>query len=168
MIGNWIALVFEDFGMGMFILALVCIAIDAIIHLKFSNIYEIIFKWTALLPLGLTGLYTFFVHAFFPAVSANSIGWPQSPFQFEVAMADLALGVLGILCFKANFGFRFATTIAAVICLWGDAVGHIYQMLFNKNFSAGNAGSWFWLDILVPLILVICLKQMRRSPALAS
>jgi hypothetical protein len=164
MIGNWFEILVKDFGMGMFILALIVIAVDMVIHVRRLHWSEIVFRWMAFLPLGLNGIYCFFMHAFFPAVSAQAIGWTPSPFQFEVAVADLAVGVLGILCFKAGFGFRLATTIAAVFMLWGDAVGHIYQMLVHNNFSAGNAGSWFWLDILVPLILIVCIQKMRPRP----
>lgn len=164
MIGNWLELFVRDFGMAMFLLALIFILVDIIIHLKTKSWYPIIFRWIAFFSLGLSGIYCFFMHTFFPTISATAIGWATSPFQFEVAVADLAIGVLGILCFNANFGFRLATVIASVIFLWGDALGHIYQMVFKNNFTAGNAGSWFWLDILVPLVLLVCIQKMRSVP----
>ena len=49
--------------------------------------------WIVLLPIGVTGLWAGVFHVFFPAVSARYIGWEVSPFQFEVGMADLAIGV---------------------------------------------------------------------------
>lgn len=162
-LGDWIALVMSNFGLAMLILAI----IFTILHLPFGfrklGYYEILFRWVALFALGFTGIYTFVMHAFFPLISAATIGWANSPFQFEVAMADLALGILGIISFKASYGFRLATVITSMCMLWGDAGGHIYQMLTNHNFSVGNAGSWFWLDILVPLILFICIMKLKRT-----
>lgn len=162
MVANWVALAFEDFGMAMFILALLFIAGDIIIHLKSVDYFEIIFRWIALFSLGFTGIYAAIMHAFFPTTSAQAIGWPMSPFQFEVAMADLAIGVLGLMAFKYKDGFRLATVIASTCFFWGDAIGHIFQMLVHSNFTRGNAGSWFWLDILVPLILIICYQKMYK------
>ncbi|PIZ04798.1 MAG: hypothetical protein COY58_03360 [Gammaproteobacteria bacterium CG_4_10_14_0_8_um_filter_38_16] len=39
---------------------------------------------------GLTGLWAFIYHIFFPEVAAKFIGWATSPFQFEVGMANLS------------------------------------------------------------------------------
>jgi hypothetical protein len=147
-----------NLGLMMFILALLII----IAQYQFSTLLlaELTFRWIALLPLGITGLYTFVMHAFFGNFTAATIGWANSPFQYEVAMANLAVGLIGILAFKASLGFRKAVTIAAICWLWGDGTGHIYQMITTHNFTAGNAGSWFWLDILVPLTLLICLLKL--------
>ncbi len=44
---------------------------------------------------------------------AASIGWPAgSPFQFEVGIANLSFGILGILCLKFMDNFWTATVIA--------------------------------------------------------
>ena len=42
-------------------------------------------------------LRSFFGHLFFSDVVADSVGWPRgSPFQHEMAFANLAVGILGI------------------------------------------------------------------------
>jgi hypothetical protein len=69
-------------------------------------------------------------------------------------MADLALGVAGLLCVWGNFGFQLATAIMAMIFFGGDAIGHIHQMRVANNFATGNAGSWFWIDCTLPFILL--------------
>ena len=38
-------------------------------------------------------------HVYFPEISAKEIGWEVSLFQFEVGIADLTVGVLGVLAF---------------------------------------------------------------------
>lgn len=163
MIGEWIAFLLNNFGLVMFILAAFIIIIHRVMVGKRLNEGEIVYRWIALLPLGLTGIYAFILHAFFPQISAENIGWATSPFQYEVAMANLAVGVIGILSFKASFSFRLATVIAATCWLWGDAIGHLIQIFQTGNYSVGNAGSWLWMDILVPLILIFCLIKLRSS-----
>ena len=159
---DWIAWILSQFDLTMLFLALFFIVIHTILRIKTVSFYEIVFRWVVLFALGFTCIYTFVMHAFFPHMAAAAIGWAASPFQFEVAMADLGLGVLGILSFKASYGFRLATVIASVCFLWGDAIGHINQMIINNNFAPGNAGSWFWFDVLVPLILVVCIARLKK------
>jgi hypothetical protein len=127
-----------------------------------SRLSEEMFRWVSLLAMGLVGLYTGVTHIFFPQVSAAEIGWQTSPFQFEVGMADLTIGVLGVLAFRASLGFRAATAIAATVFLGGDAIGHVHQMVIAGNFAPGNAGPWFWTDILVPLVMIVCLIALWR------
>jgi len=63
-------------------------------------ILETVIAYGFAFNIGISGLYAFMGHAFFPNKVAAYIGWPPgSPFQFEVAIADLSFGVLGILCF---------------------------------------------------------------------
>ena len=138
------------------------------IALRKGTACEELFRWIALLGIGVGGVYTFIIHGFFPEVSARSIGWETSPFQWEVAVANLSVGLLGILSFRASYGFRLAMVVGVTCWLWGDAVGHIRQMVVAHNFAPGNAGSWFWLDVLVPLaliVLVILLKPKKPAPA---
>jgi len=163
MLADWITWVMTNFDLAMFALAIFFIIFHWLIYRRTVPEYEIVYRWIALFAIGFTGLYAAFFHAFYPEISAANIGWPTSPFQWEVAMADLAIGVLAILSFKASFGFRLATVIGATIFLWGAAGGHIYQMIQYQNFAPGNAGTWFWMDIILPLILIICIFQLRRD-----
>lgn len=156
-----IKFILSNFSLAMFFLAVIFI----FFHRLFSHRppAEIIYRWIAFFPLGLTGIYAFIMHAYYPDVSAMSIGWKVSPFQFEVAVADLAFGLLGILSFCASYGFRLATVLGSAIFLWGDAIGHINQMLVYKNYSPANAGSWFWMDVLIPFILFLCVIKLKPT-----
>lgn len=120
---------------------------------KSQTFAEALFRWVMLLGVGAPGLFTAYFHIVHPSQSAELIGWEPSPFQFEVGVADAAIGVLGILAFWGNFGFRLAATIACCIWYGGDAIGHVQQMIVARNFAPGNAGPYFWSDVLVPLIL---------------
>jgi hypothetical protein len=155
--------VMQNFGLTMLMLALVLFIVEWLIQ-KIrgrNNNYEILYHWIALLPLGFTALYAFVLHAFLPALAAGTIGWPVSPFQYEVAIANLSIGIIAICSTRQTYSFRLATVIASTIWLWGNAIGHMYQMYLNNNFSVGNAGTWFWLDVFIPILLILCLRRLR-------
>lgn len=160
-----IARFFEFFSLIMLVVAVLTAAIvwatsRGPAARRFS---EELFSWTALLAAGVVGVFTFFCHVFMPERTAANIGWATSPFQYEVGIADLATGVLGILAFWGSRGFRWAATIGIAVWLWGDAIGHIRQMVIAHNFAPGNAGPWFWTDVLVPVVLIGALWASGRS-----
>ena len=111
---------------------------------------EIFIRKLMFLSVGIGGIWGFVVHAFFPVMSAKFIGWHTSPFQFEVAVANLGIGVAGVFGVYASRGYRIATTIFVTCFFWGAASGHIVQMINTSNFAPGNAGAIFWNDLLVP------------------
>ena len=121
--------------------------------------------WVLLLPLGVTFLWAALYHLAFPAQAAAFIGWQPSPFQFEVGIADLALGVTSCIAFRASLPFQAAAVIAASVALLGDAAGHVLQMLAAGNFAPGNAGAIFWLDIIVPVLALALLATAWRGRA---
>lgn len=150
-----------NFGLFMFGVSIIFILFSRL-HSNAPR-YEIMYKWTALFPLGMTAIYAFVMHAFFPVFSAASIGWQNSPFQYEVAMANLAIGVIALLSIRQSYGFKLATVIASACWLWGDATGHLYQIIAFHNFAVGNAGSWFYMDMLIPLLLIICIIRIQKN-----
>lgn len=158
---DYIQFALSNFGLSMFALAFLFILIHLSLRIKHVTYAEIVYRWMALFALGFTGIYAAVMHLFFADVSAAAIGWATSPFQFEVGMADLALGLLGVISFRAHYGFRLATVIAAICMLWGDAIGHLYQMIMFLNFNSGNAGSWFAMDVIVPAILLLCIVKLK-------
>jgi disulfide bond formation protein DsbB len=119
--------------------------------------------WILLLPIGITGLWAGLFHVFFPATAAAHIGWQTSPFQFEVGMADLAIGVTACLAFWRDLPFKAAAVCAAAIFLLGDAVGHVRQMMVAGNFAPGNAGVPFYMDVICPLLAIALLAIATRE-----
>jgi hypothetical protein len=103
---------------------------------------------------GVNGIITGTGHMFMPAPIAQSIGWATSPFQWEVGLADLSYGVLGVMAPAFGREFWLATIIVFSIFMLGAAVGHVRSMLREHNFAPGNAGYIFWYDIIVPLALI--------------
>ena len=119
-----------------------------------------------LLPIsvGVGGLMAFMGHTFRADEIARSIGWqPGSPFQFEVAVANLAFGVLGLLCLKFRDGFWAATIIGYGVFLEGAAYGHIREIVEAGNTAVNNAGPVLFSDILFPLFLLGLLIVSRTA-----
>ena len=160
MLANIIQYSLSNFSLSMFILAIVLAILNRFIN-RTPSFYEILYRWVAFLALGITGIYSFVMHGFFPAFTAATIGWQTSPFQFEIAVANLGFGIVAILSTRRNYEFRQAAIIANTIWLWGDAVGHAHQMSIAQNYSSGNAGTWFCMDILIPLVTIICLVKIK-------
>jgi hypothetical protein len=145
----------------LFVLALAI----ALLQRGNRSLAERLLSWILLLPIGVTGLWAGLSHIFFPAVAASYIGWQVSPFQFEVGMADLAIGATACLAFWRDLAFKAASVCAASIFLLGDAVGHVRQMMETGNFAPGNAGVPFYMDILCPVLALAFLAAAKRSPA---
>jgi hypothetical protein len=157
-IGNIIAFVLENFTAILFALALICAGID-----RRRPVAKTFLSWLLLLPIGLGGLWAAFFHLNYPVLAAKFIGWQDSPFQFEVGMADLAFGVAGCIAFRASYGFRAATVLVNAIFLLGDAAGHAHQMMVAGNFASGNAGPVFYLDIILPVTTTALLLISGRD-----
>jgi hypothetical protein len=104
-------------------------------------------SWILLLPMGLGSLYAGAMHIGFPEIAARFIGWEPSPFQFEVGVANVAVGATSLLAFRASRSFRRPAVVTGAVWLFGDAVGHVEQILNAANFAPGNAGpysGWMW------------------------
>jgi hypothetical protein len=123
---------------------------------------ERLLSWILLLPIGVTGLWAGAFHDFLPKTAASLIGWQVSPFQFEVGMADLAIGVTACIAFWRDLTFKAAAVCAASVFLLGDAIGHMREMVMAGNFAPGNAGVPFYMDIIGPLSAIALLFVASR------
>jgi hypothetical protein len=113
---------------------------------------------------GVMGVFTAYAHVFRPMQTSASIGWATSPYEYEVGMADLTVGVLGILCLWFRGNFWLATAIANAVWLLGDAFGHLRETLLRNNHAANNSGIFIYAEIITPLlILFLALYNHRKS-----
>lgn len=157
-----IAIFIEEFPFIMTVFAFLLGLITIMVKSNRSK-PDIFLSYLFFFAVGLTGLWGFVFHAFFPAVAAKFIGWQTSPFQFEVAVANLGVGVVGLFGVKATKSYRIAGTLFVMCLFWGAAYGHVVQMLKTANFAPGNAGLIFYNDLLMPLLLIIFLLAQRRE-----
>lgn len=150
--------------MDMVYIFLLVTIIGAVLHLFLSKapqtknrILEVFLMWFLFIMVGIGSLWAFIGHIFLADMIAASIGWPAgNPFQFEVGIANLSYGILGILCLKFRDNFWIATVTAISVFYFGAAYGHMVNLMRTGNMAPGNAGFALYIDIIIPIIL-ICL-----------
>jgi 4-amino-4-deoxy-L-arabinose transferase-like glycosyltransferase len=110
-----------------------------------------------------SGIGGFFGHVFISDPVAESIGWPTgNPFQLEVGVANLAVGVLGIVAMGRRDGFREATVIAATVLGVGATVVHVMDVMESGNLAPGNTIQNI-SNLLRPALLIAFLVASRRA-----
>ena len=131
-----------------------------------TGVAETILAFILLINIGYQGILAGFSHWYGPSADkiAAKIGWkPKSPFQKEVAAADAAFGVLGILSFFFRDNFLVATVIGASIMLFFMGIGHVLDIRKSRNVSIYNAGSVVYFDLLVPVAMIALLVLWKMG-----
>lgn len=104
------------------------------------------------------GLSSFFGHFFVSDIVADLVGWPRgSPFQLEMAFANLGVGILGLVAASRRDGFREATVIMVTVLGVGASFVHVMDMIATGNLAPGNtiqnAANLIKPVFLIPLLL---------------
>lgn len=91
-----------------------------------------------------------------PILSLSKLaGQLAARFQFEIGIANLAVGIAGVLCVWFGAGFKLATVLINSIFLFGAAYGHFVQ-LAKGDTSPYNTGVFLYFgDIIIPAIILI-------------
>lgn len=145
-------------------------AIVALVHIQWKHhkgatALGTFLVWQLATGLGLSYLYAAFGHLVFADQVAASIGWPAgSPFQREVGLWDLSIGIVGLLCLKFRSPwFWTATVIAFAIFSIGAGLGHVYEVIVHGNTSINNAGPVMYMDLFYPVFLGTLLFWYSRG-----
>ncbi|KAA0970610.1 hypothetical protein FPY71_08920 [Aureimonas fodinaquatilis] len=151
MIGDSIRLFFENIPLVMLIAAL------AIAALTRTPAYapERYLAWLLLLSVGVEASWGGFFHVFFPEIASAQIGWQPSPYEFEIGISDLALGITAIISFWRSLSFKSAVVVMMTLSYAGVLIGHVRQAAAG-DFSPDNFG----------LLQVITLLHVILLPAL--
>jgi hypothetical protein len=113
---------------------------------------------------GIGFAYVWYFHAFLSNFTAPAIGWKPSPFEWELAWAELGIGVIAILALWRGYEMRLAATLVSAIFLFGAAAQHIHLMVTAHNYAPGNAGAVLWFgDIALPVLLLILAFASRDA-----
>jgi hypothetical protein len=123
--------------------------------------------WLLLLSVGVETLWAGIFHVFFPNVAARSIGWSVSPFQFEIGVADIAIGIVAILSFWRSLDFKAAVIGYISLFYAGVAIGHVHEAISAGNFAPNNFGLLLALTVikmvLLPILYMTVKKQQRTA-----
>jgi hypothetical protein len=117
--------------------------------------------WLLLLSVGVENLWFGFLHMAFPEISAASIGWQPSPFEFEIGGADFALGVIATLSFWRSRDFKAAVVTYVTLFYASVIVIHLREAFFEGNLAPNNFGILLVLTI-VKVILLPALYAVTR------
>lgn len=125
-------------------------------------------RYVFIFPLGVMGLWAFLGHALFPERAAAAIGWAPSPFQFEVALANLGIAVGSFYAAFSTRQAKLAMGLMAACFLCGAGYGHIHDILTGDNYAPGNAGPILFTDFLTPIVALVLLALVWREPKQAA
>lgn len=113
--------------------------------------------------LGFNGAAGFLAHTIWADLVAESIGWASgSPFQQEVAGANLAIGLIGFLGFWRR-DFWLPYLVAKAIFGWTAGAVHVWDIAATGNLAPNNAGLILAWDFLLPVLLLGLYALMRRA-----
>jgi len=128
---------------------------------------EIFLIWWMVVAVGIAAIFGSMFHFFDGPDTAREIGFTNGDggFQTEVGFADLAIGVLGVLCARFRDGFLLAAVVAVSICYLGDAYGHLHQAAIHDNHAPDNTGLTLWADFIAPLVAIALYTLWRRTAA---
>jgi hypothetical protein len=123
-------------------------------------------SWILLLAVGVDGLWAGLFHVFFPAIASAQIGWEQSPFEFEIGVADIALGAIAVISFWRSLSFQSAAALYAIIFYGGVSIGHFMQAFRNDDYAADNFGVMLALTIARAVALSVLLwAAWKQTPS---
>ncbi len=127
-----------------------------------GRVVELLLLYQLVFNVGLLGIISFLGHTFLPLEGARILKWLPSPFQQELANASLGFGVIGLLSIWIRGHFWTATVIGSAVWLFGDALQHFVDIVWNNNVSEVNTGIVFYSDALIPVTAVILLALHLR------
>lgn len=151
----------------LFLLAVVL----TLCHLAYKNEWgapkclEVLLGYLIFFTVGVMGVLAAYAHVFMGPEIAESIGWAAgSPFQYEIGMANLSYGVLGILSYWIRGRFWDATVIGWSVLLLGCFVGHAVNYYTDNNAAPYNFGPYIWFyDLFLPLMALTLLYSIRSK-----
>ena len=155
----------------LYLIYLAAVILGIAIHLGLAKkplsrgrVVEVALLYLFVFYVGVGGLMGALGHTLRAKEIATGIGWqPGSPFQLEVGMANLAFGVLGVLCIWQRGGFWTATGIGFAVFLLGCAYGHVRELVVHENYAPYNAGAGiFFNDAVLPVIILALLWVRGR------
>lgn len=163
MIADAIKLVLSNVPLIMFVAAMLI----ATLVRRPAPVAERYLAWLLLLSVGIDGIWAGVFHIFFPGVASGAIGWDASPFEFEIGVADLSLGIVAVISFWRSLSFKSAIAFFAALFYAGVVVGHFNQAFVHGDYSPDNFGIMLVVTILRVVLLggLLWAVWRKRTPA---
>jgi hypothetical protein len=121
-------------------------------------------RWWAIGALGCGSLWMTITFLAIPDMMSTTIGFPRTPFEFEIAFANLGVAVMGFRAGSASASTRERITLGlgAGMFLWGAVIGHLYQWFANGDHAPGNGGGVLIADLALPAVMIVLARRAQR------
>ncbi|MDX2971038.1 DUF6790 family protein [Kribbella solani] len=126
---------------------------------------EIWQRWWAIAALGCGSLWMTLSFLAIGDYMADTIGFTRSPFQFEIAFANLALAVAAFRAASGSARERLTVGLVAAAFLWGATIGHVHQWFAYGNHQPGNGGGILVYDVGIPAVMILLAVAQSRARA---
>ena len=136
----------------LYIIAWICAFFNQ--HFVPGDFITYLLMYVFLFSVGISYLWSFVGFTFCPEKIAECYGRKTSEFQYDIGIASLGFGVLGILCF-AYQNLWLATGIVVAIFGLGHAYGYLLSLIRNKEASKSNAGIVPFISLVVSITLIV-------------
>lgn len=140
-----------------FAMAVIC----SLIHLSRVKkrttpvVIETLLLWFMVWCIGGQGIFAATFQILMPEKIAAGIGWSRSPFEFEVAVGNLGMGVAGLLALVWRGKYWLGPIITYLIFIYGAAYGHLVQQAHGDH-AAYNTGFFLYFgDMIIPSIILV-------------
>lgn len=103
--------------------------------------------------IGWAGVGAGISHIFFGEKISKSIGFDKNPYELEVGFADLSFGIVALLAPHFSTDYWFAVILVTSLYRFGCGIGHIRQIIEQKNYAVNNTAILI-VDFVVPVLLL--------------
>jgi hypothetical protein len=118
-----------------------------------------------LLSVGIAYTWAGFFHIAFPHMAASSIGWQVSPFQFEIGVADVSIGIVAIVSFWRSLDFKGPVVGYLSLFSIGVAYGHFREAIYEGDYSKNNFGILLGITLIHAALLPVLYLLARKKRA---
>jgi len=117
-------------------------------------------KQILILPIGLQCLWAFAFHVFLSDLTSTLISWEYSPFEYEVGLANLGLGLMGMYAyFKPSQGAWETTTIMCTCFIGGSGLSYIHHVFSGNTLQHHHIILTPYLHLLIPVMMIAALNR---------
>lgn len=120
-----------------------------------AEVVEILLIYFMVSNIAVDGIFAGLFQAFNGKETAAEIGFTFSPFEWEIAFANIGIGVAALLAVFWRGRYVFGPIIANTIFIYAAAYGHFVQAA-KGDTAPYNGGIFLWAgDIIIPTIILI-------------
>lgn len=120
-----------------------------------GKVIELLLVYLMVFNMGIQAIFAATFQALQPLETAEKIGFAPSPFEFEVAMANLGMGIASLVVIFWRGRYILGPVIANTIFIYGAAYGHFVQRA-QGDIAPYNTGIFVWAgDIIIPSIILM-------------